>query len=250
MRILQAARELPNSVETYALYTPEDRSHCDLGAPNYALALPDPASYMDISFLVRLVKEHNIDTIHPGYGFLSESPEFSQRIWEEAGAKVIGPGWDILAQTGDKLQAKELAESCGVPVLKALTQPTSDLNVIKKFVGEVGYPVMIKAVDGGGGRGIRLVRTEDMLQASVDRATGESPSKKVFVEKAAVEGYHHVEVQVIGDGTGEVRHLWERDCSIQRRFQKIVECAPALIQNRKLIRRVIEAALRVARQVR
>lgn len=205
---------------------------------------------MDVSLLVKLAREHGIDTVHPGYGFLSESPEFAQRMWEEAGIKVIGPGWEVLARTGDKLQAKELAEACGVPVLRALTQPTSDLNVIKGFVAEVGYPVMIKAVDGGGGRGIRLVRSEDMLQTSVDRATGESPSRKVFVEKAAVEGYHHVEVQVIGDGSGEVRHLWERDCSIQRRFQKIVECAPALMKDRKLIRRVIDAALRIAREVR
>ncbi|EAS34026.3 carboxylase:pyruvate/acetyl-CoA/propionyl-CoA [Coccidioides immitis RS] len=250
VRILQAARELPNPVETYALYTPDDQSHCELGAPNHALALPSPASYMDVSLLVKLAKEHSIDTVHPGYGFLSESPEFAQRMWEEAGAKVIGPGWEVLAQTGDKLQAKELAEACGVPVLKAITQPTSDLNVIKAFAAEVGYPVMIKAVDGGGGRGIRLVRSEDTLQASVDRAMGESPSKKVFVEKAAVEGYHHVEVQVIGDGTGQVRHLWERDCSIQRRFQKIVECAPALMKDRKLICLVIEAALRIANRIK
>ncbi|EEP81645.1 PycA protein [Uncinocarpus reesii 1704] len=250
VRILQAARELPNHVETYALYTPGDQSHCDIGAPHHTLALPSPASYMDVSLLVKLAKEHSIDTVHPGYGFLSESPEFAQRMWEEAGAKVIGPGWDVLAQTGNKLQAKQLADACGVPVLKAITQPTSDLNVIKAFAAEVGYPVMVKAVDGGGGRGIRLVRSESMLQTSVDRATGESPSRKVFVEKAAVEGYHHVEVQVIGDGTGQVRHLWERDCSIQRRFQKIVECAPALIKDRGLIRRVIEAALLIASRIK
>ncbi|PGH06528.1 hypothetical protein GX51_02353 [Blastomyces parvus] len=244
VRILQAAREL--SIETFALYTADDRSHCDVGAPHHALALPSPASYMDIALLVQLVKEHSIDTIHPGYGFLSESAEFAQRMWEEAGAKVIGPGWEVLARTGDKLQAKELAEACGVPILKAMKTPTNDINLIGRFAAEVGYPVMVKAVDGGGGRGIRFVKGPDELQSAVDRATGESPSKKVFVEKAAVGGFHHVEVQVIGDGTGEVRHLWERDCSVQRRFQKIVECAPAMMKDRKLIRRVIEAALRIA----
>jgi pyruvate carboxylase len=205
---------------------------------------------MDISLLVELAKTHSIDTVHPGYGFLSESAEFAQRMWEEAGVKVIGPGWDVLAQTGDKLRAKELAESCGVPVLRALTTPTNDMQLIKQFAAEIRYPVMIKAVDGGGGRGIRLVASEADLQTAVDRATAESPSRKVFVEKAAVGGYHHVEVQVIGDGTGEVRHLWERDCSVQRRFQKIVECAPAMIADRKLIAKVIEAALRIAKQVR
>ena len=205
---------------------------------------------MDISLLVDLAKTNSIDTVHPGYGFLSESAEFAKRMWEEAGTKVIGPGWDVLAQTGDKLQAKELAASCEVPVLRALKTPTDDLDEIRQFVAEVGYPVMIKAVDGGGGRGIRLVENEDVLQTAVDRASGESPSRKVFVERAAVGGFHHVEVQVIGDESGEVRHLWERDCSVQRRFQKIVECAPAMVRDRKLIRRVIEAALRMASQVR
>lgn len=205
---------------------------------------------MDITFLVQLVRQHSIDTIHPGYGFLSESAEFAQRMWEEAGAKVIGPGWEVLAKTGDKLQAKELAEACGVPILKAMRTPTSDIDLIGRFAAEVGYPVMVKAVDGGGGRGIRFVRGPDELQSAVDRATGESPSRKVFVEKAAVGGFHHVEVQIVGDGTGEVRHLWERDCSVQRRFQKIVECAPAMMKDRRLISRVIESALRMANEVR
>ncbi|OJD19850.1 hypothetical protein AJ78_00210 [Emergomyces pasteurianus Ep9510] len=249
VRILQAARELPN-IETFALYTADDRSHCDLGVPHHAVVLPSPSSYMDIALLVQLAREHSIDTIHPGYGFLSESAEFAQRMWEEAGAKVIGPGWEVLARTGDKLQAKELAEACGVPILKAMRTPTSDIDLIGRFAAEVGYPVMVKAVDGGGGRGIRLVRGQDELQSCVDRAMGESPSGKVFVEKAAVGGFHHVEVQVVGDGTGEVRHLWERDCSVQRRFQKIVECAPAMMNDRKLIRRVIESALRMAREIK
>lgn len=249
VRILQAARELPNAVETFALYTPEDRSHCDAASPHHALPVPSPASYMDISLLVQLAKDHSIDTVHPGYGFLSESAEFAQRMWQEAGAKVIGPGWEILAQTGDKLQAKELARSCNVPVLAALEKPTNDMSVITSAVKRVGYPVMVKAVDGGGGRGIRLVNREEELQASVERAVAESPSRTVFVEKAAIQEFHHVEVQIVGDGTGEVRHLWERDCSVQRRFQKIVECAPAMIRNRDLISKVIDAAMKMAIKV-
>ncbi|KMU77772.1 biotin carboxylase [Coccidioides immitis RMSCC 3703] len=245
VRILQAARELPNPVETYALYTPDDQSHCELGAPNHALALPSPASYMDVSLLVKLAKEHSIDTVHPGYGFLSESPEFAQRMWEEAGAKVIGPGWEVLAQTGDKLQAKELAEACGVPVLKAITQPTSDLNVIKAFAAEVGYPVMIKAVDGGGGRGIRLVRSEDTLQASVDRAM------KVFVEKAAVEGYHHVEDAGHWFGCGKLDIFGRETAAFSDGFKRLSSALPALMKDRKLICLVIEAALRIAnRQIK
>lgn len=184
--------------------------------------------------------------MHPGYGFLSESAEFAHRMWHEAGCTVIGPGWDVLARTGDKLQAKQLAQQCGVPVLEAMSQSTGELDEARAFARQFGLPVMIKAVDGGGGRGIRLVREENELENSIQRAIGESPSRSVFVEKAAVDGFHHVEIQIIGDGTGQVRHLWERDCSAQRRFQKVVECAPALMRNRALVGQVIDSALRMA----
>lgn len=109
---------------------------------------------------------------------------------------------------------------------------------------------MVKAVDGGGGRGIRLIRSEDQLASLVKRAVEESPSKTVFAEKAAVDGFRHIEVQIIGDGTGNVTHLWERECSIQRRYQKVVELAPSIVADRSLIAEVIEAALRMARHVR
>lgn len=168
----------------------------------------------------------------------------------EAGAIVIGPGPENLARTGDKLQAKQLAQQCGVPVLDAMSRPTANQDEAREFARRVGFPVMIKAVDGGGGRGIRLVREESELDNSIQRAIGESPSRTVFVEKAAVDGFHHVEIQVIGDGTGHVRHLWERDCSVQRRFQKVVEYAPALMSDRGLIARVIDSALKMASAIR
>jgi pyruvate carboxylase len=205
---------------------------------------------MDIPFLINLAKEHSIDTIHPGYGFLSESAEFSRRLWYEAGVHVIGPGWDILEQTSDKIQAKTLAAECNVPILPAMERPSGNLDDIRVFANEIAaYPIMIKAVDGGGGRGIRLVRTAEELPNALERAQGESPSKTVFAEKAAVDGFHHVEVQIVGDGSGEVMHVWERDCSIQRRFQKIVEFAPAKVEDRQLIDRVIDAAVRMAKHV-
>ncbi|KAJ5576226.1 hypothetical protein N7535_003152 [Penicillium sp. DV-2018c] len=249
VRILHAARELPSPIETFALYTADDRSHCDLGHPHHALQLPSASSYLDITQLIALAQKHSIDAVHPGYGFLSESAEFAYRMWHEAGAIVIGPGWENLARTGDKLQAKQLAFQCGVPVLEAMDRPTGNMDEARAFARQVGFPVMIKAVDGGGGRGIRLVREEAELENSIQRAIGESPSRSVFVEKAAVDGFHHVEVQIIGDGTGQVRHLWERDCSAQRRFQKVVECAPALVSDRGLVGRVIQSALRMAGEV-
>ncbi|KAF7586905.1 hypothetical protein BBP40_008034 [Aspergillus hancockii] len=226
VRIIQAARELSPSIETFALYTDDDRSHCGVGRPHNALRVPSAAAYLDISLLVDLVRRYKIDTVHPGYGFLSESANFARRM-HDVGVTVIGPGAEILARTGDKLEAKQLATQCN----------------------QVSYPVMIKAVDGGGGRGIRLVRKADDLESTVRGAINESPSQKVFVEKAAIGGFHHLEVQVVGDGS-EVCHLWERDCSLQRRFQKMVEFTPSLFRSREVVQQVVNAALRIANTIR
>lgn len=169
-------------------------------------------------------------------------------MWE-AGVAVIGPGWNVLGKTGDKLKAKLLADECQVPTLPALTSPTNKIEDLKTFASDTGYPIMIKAVDGGGGRGIRLIWSEKALEAAAKRAIEESPSKLVFAEKAAVNGYLHVEIQIIGDGKGDVRHLWERQCSIQRRFQKVVEIAPCVSRNRRFIAQIIESAVKMAKKV-
>lgn len=237
-------------VETFALYTSDDKSHCDLGNPDRAIEIPSASSYLDASFLIDLVREHSIDAIHPGYGFLSESADFARRIWDETASIVIGPGWENLERTGDKLRAKELAQECGVPVLEAMSQATSNIDETAAFSRKVGFPVMVKAVDGGGGRGIRLVQAEHELKSCVQSAMRESPSNQVFLEKAAVDGFHHVEIQILGDREGQVRHLWERDCSAQRRFQKVVEFAPASIHNRSLVIQVVDSALKMARHIR
>lgn len=136
-----------------------------------------------------------------------------------------------------------------VPVSPALLNPTNNVEDVRRFASLAGYPIMVKAVDGGGGRGIRLIRDKAQLESLVKRAVEESPSKQVFAEKAAVDGFRHVEVQIIGDGTGNVTHLWERECSIQRRYQKIVELAPSTVSDRQLIAKLIEDALRMAQHV-
>ncbi|KAL3461554.1 hypothetical protein BJX64DRAFT_153742 [Aspergillus heterothallicus] len=248
VRILQATRETCPSIETFALFTEDDRSHCDLGRPHRTLQIASDG-YLDIDLLVRLAQQHAIDAIHPGYGFLSESAEFAKRM-QGAGIIVIGPGWATLDRTGDKLKAKQLAQESNVPVLPTLGA-SADLKQIKEFAQTVGYPIMIKAVDGGGGRGIRLVRRDEDLESAVRASTAESPSKTVFVEKAAIDGFHHLEIQVIGDGN-DVQHLWERDCSVQRRFQKVVEIAPSLIRidKQKLVERVADAAIRIMKAIR
>ncbi|KAF2439341.1 hypothetical protein P171DRAFT_121209 [Karstenula rhodostoma CBS 690.94] len=244
-RILSAAQEL--SIQTCAIYTSGDSSHTSHA--DHSIELPSASTFMDISALIDIVKKHEIDAVHPGYGFLSESAEFAKRMWDEAGAIVIGPGWEILEATGDKLRARQLAEKCNVPVSPALLTPTSSPEEIAAFTSHVGYPIMVKAVDGGGGRGIRLIRDASSLAASVKRAMEESPSKKLFAEKAAVDGFRHVEVQIIGDGRGNVTHLWERECSIQRRYQKIIEIAPSTLQDRRIVARIIEDAIHMAKSI-
>lgn len=243
-RIISAARELDLTV--IAIYTENDESHTR-GA-SQAIKLPSPSSYLSIDTLLNLARKHNIDAIHLGYGFLSESADFAAKA-AEIGILVVGPGAQILDRTGDKLKAKQLADECHVPTLPALANPTSNLSEIRSFAANVGYPVMIKAVDGGGGRGIRLVRSDGELEAAAKRAIEESPSRQVFAEKAAVDGFLHVEVQIVGDGRGGVAALWERQCSIQRRFQKVVEVAPCIKADRGFIGRVIESAMAMARKV-
>jgi acetyl/propionyl-CoA carboxylase alpha subunit len=249
IRILQSVRELSSPPETYCPYTSNDSTHVTIGRPNHAIEIPSPATYMDISYLVKLVRDHGIDAVHPGYGFLSESAEFAQRMWEQANCIVIGPGSNILETTADKLDAKSLAAQYDVPVLQAMKKSSQNIEDIGTFASKVGFPVMIKAADGGGGRGIRLVSRAADLQTSVQRCIAESPSGKVFVEKAAVEGFKHIEVQIVGDGKGGVKHVWERDCSLQRRFQKIVEVAPAVVADRSTVIQVIAAAMRIAQGI-
>lgn len=203
---------------------------------------------MDIDLLVHLAKKHNIDAVHPGYGFLSENADFALAM-ANVGVLVIGPGEELLRRTGDKLAARLLAEECEVPVLPALTAPTERVEDVRKFAEEVGLPIMVKAVDGGGGRGIRLVKEVGDLEGLVKRAVEESASRKVFAERAVVGGWRHVEVQVLGDGEGGVRHLWERECSLQRRWQKVVEVAGAMGGERRVVGRVIEAAVSMAERV-
>lgn len=244
-RILSSAREL--DIETFAVYTDSDVSHTYNA--DHAVRLRSPASYMDVLEMVDVARRHGIDAVHPGYGFLSESSDLARQM-AEAHVMVVGPGAENLDRTGDKLRARQLAEECGVPVLPAFTQPTGDVEEVRMFASRNGLPVMVKAVDGGGGRGIRLVRTMDELKSSATRAIEESPSKQVFAEKAAVDDFRHVEVQIVGDGQGNVMHLWERECSIQRRYQKIVELAPSTASNRNLVSPVIESAVRMAKKVR
>ncbi|KAG9234683.1 carbamoyl-phosphate synthase L chain, ATP binding domain-containing protein [Amylocarpus encephaloides] len=247
-RILQTTREL--SLDTYTLTTSTDTLHTHSLPLSRIIPLPSPSSYTRIPTLLALVKEHNIDTIHPGYGFLSESALFASAMLSEANALVIGPGAEVLERTGDKLQARGLAEECGVAVLPALREPTSGIEDIQNFAEEIGFPILLKSSASGGGRGIRLVPSSSTLEKLLPLVLAESPSGTVFAEKAAVNGYRHIEVQILGDGTGDIRHLWDRECSIQRRFQKVVEFAPSSLKDRSTIKSIVESAVRMAKHIK
>ena len=244
IRIFSTAREL--GIHTIAVYTSDDANHA--AHADEAVLLDSPSDFTDRVKLVDICVKSNADSVHPGYGFLSENPDFAEALYEK-GIRFIGPNAKILRQTSDKTDARSLAEASDVPVLPALANAISSVAEASTFVERIGFPLMIKAVDGGGGRGIRLIQNEAELEAGFARCCGESPSGRVFIEKAAVDGFRHVEVQILGDQHGHVAHLWERECSLQRRFQKMVEIAPSTIRDRALIQKVIESAVTMARNV-
>lgn len=162
--------------------------------------------------------------IHPGYGFLSESVKFAQMCYQEQ-IQFIGPSVSCIEAVGDKIAARQVAQAAGVPVIPGTERSISQSSDVFAFGEKYGYPLMLKARDGGGGRGIRMVEHPEQVEDALKRCINESPSKQVFIEKAIV-GAKHIEVQIIGDGYGNVIHLFERDCSIQRRYQKVLEVKP------------------------
>src|SRR5215470_17323268 len=231
IRIFRAANEL--GLRTVAVYSKEDRLALHRFKADEAYQVGDGKgpveAYLDIAGIVAVAKRTGVDAIHPGYGFLSENPAFA-RACEKAGIAFVGPTPQLLELLGDKTAARGLAISAGVPVLPGTEKPIKSAEEAKKIAGEIGYPVMVKAAMGGGGRGMRVVREESELETRLEEAQGEAKSAfgdaSVFLEKYLARA-RHLEVQILADGHGNLLHLWERDCSVQRRHQKVVEVAPA-----------------------
>ena len=194
IRILSAAREL--GIHTIAIYTSDDSNHAIFA--DESVLLESPSDFTNGAKIVDICRNLKADSVHPGYGFLSENADFAEML-ENDGILFVGPSSQVLRQTSDKTDARSLAEACHVPVLPALDRAISSLDEASDFIQSARFPLMIKAVDGGGGRGIRLVEHAQDLTDSFNRACGESPSGKVFIEKAAINGFRHVEVQVLGD---------------------------------------------------
>jgi pyruvate carboxylase len=231
IRIFRAANEL--NLRTIGIYSHEDRLSLHRFKADEAYEIgagKGPVeAYLDIPGIVALAREKHADAIHPGYGFLSENPAFA-RACNEAGITFIGPTPGLLELLGDKTAARRLAASAGVPTLPGTEAPVHSADEARKAARKIGFPLMIKAAMGGGGRGMRVVRQAADLDARLEEAQNEARSAfgdpAVFLEKY-VPHARHLEVQIVGDHYGNLLHLWERDCSVQRRHQKVVEVAPA-----------------------
>ena len=230
IRAFRAAHELGAS--TVAVFPFEDRNslHRLKADEAYQIGVEGHPvrAYLDVAEIVRVARESGADAIYPGYGFLSENPDLAEAA-EAAGIRFIGPGREALTMAGNKVAAKEHAIAAGVPVLRS-TPPSTDLEALVAGAREIGFPVFAKAVAGGGGRGMRRVEREEDLRDALESAMREAESAfgdpTMFIEQAVLRP-RHIEVQVLADATGETVHLFERDCSVQRRHQKVVEIAPA-----------------------
>jgi pyruvate carboxylase len=254
IRVMRAATEL--GIRTVAIYAQEDRfcPHRFKADEAYELNKEKGpvGAYLDYEGIVTLAKEKGVDAIHPGYGFLSENPNFAKAC-ADAGIIFIGPDSRILNMMGDKTAAREVARRLRVPILEGTDEPVSDRKVALTVAKKIGFPLIIKAAFGGGGRGMRVVREAKDLEKLLDEAQTEAlrafGNGAVFLEKFVGKA-KHIEVQILGDKHGSVLHLHERDCSVQRRHQKVIEQAPSYGVDQKIIDGLCEAALKIAREVR
>ena len=252
IRIFRAANEL--GLRTVAIYSQEDRLALHRFKADEAYQIgagKGPVeAYLDISGIIAIAKEHQVDAIHPGYGFLSENPALA-RACAKAGLAFVGPTPELLELLGDKTAARRLAAAAGVPVLPGTEKPVATAAEAKKIAAEIGYPMIVKAAKGGGGRGMRVVHDPEQLTARLEEARGEAKSAfgdaSVFLEKYLPRA-RHIEVQILADEHGNLLHLYERDCSVQRRHQKVVEVAPAMDLPDRVRGELCEAAVALARK--
>lgn len=253
IRILRAASEM--RIRTVAIYTYEDRYslHRYKADEAYIIGNEDEPlkPYLDIEAIIKTAKDNNIDAIHPGYGFLSENVQFARRCREE-GIIFIGPKPEVMEQLGDKIAAKKIARAVDVPVIEDSTIEFGDMNKVMAEAERIGLPIILKAAAGGGGRGMRVVRRKEDLEKSFSEARSEAEKAfgdgTIFIEKF-IDQPKHIEVQLLADNHGNIVHLYERDCSVQRRFQKVVEIAPAPNLPQAVKQAVYDYALRIARAV-
>lgn len=230
VRIIRACREM--NIKTVAVYSDADKTslHTRLADESYHIGKPAASeSYLNVKKLLNVIKKSGADAVHPGYGFLSENAKFS-KICEEHGIKFIGASAEMISRMGDKATAKETMKEAGVPCVPGSEGIIADFADCQKIAKETGYPVMLKATAGGGGKGMRAVWKPEQLKDAWDSARQESKAAfgndDMYMEKL-IEEPRHIEIQIVGDSTGRACHLSERDCSIQRRHQKLTEETPS-----------------------
>src|SRR6476620_8147290 len=252
-RVFRAAHEL--GIRTVAIYSHEDRYALHRFKADEAYVVGKPGepirSYLNIANIIAVAKEHGVDGIHPGYGFLSENPELA-RACAEAGITFVGPHEEALKQLGDKTFARSIAKQVGAPVLGG-SDAIKSVAEGSQLAAKLGYPIILKAAKGGGGRGMRVVNSDSEFVASFEQAQRESlsafGSPDVFIEKF-ISRASHIEVQILGDQLGGLVHLLERDCSVQRRHQKVVEIAPAPNLDPAVRQSLYDAAIKIGRAVK
>ncbi len=252
IRVMRTCREL--DIDTVAIYSEADRTSLHVRYAHeayYVGKAPSSESYLNIEKIIEIAKLSNADAIHPGYGFLSENAKFARRCAEE-GIIFIGPSPGVIVQMGDKIMAREAMRAAGIPVVPGTDGEIKSEDEALATIREIGLPVMIKASAGGGGKGMRLVKDEADIVSSVRAARSEAKSAfgddAVYVEKY-ITSPHHIEFQVLGDMHGNTVHLFERECSVQRRHQKMIEETPSPLMTPKLREEMGKAAVEAARAV-
>ncbi len=249
-RIIRTARRM--GIETVAIYSDADTASLHVAEADAAYRLEGVTprqTYLDLDKVMEIAERSGADAVHPGYGFLSENPEFARRC-AEAGITFIGPSADAIEHLGSKTNARRLAIASDVPVMPGTTDAITSINEAKEIAGRIGYPVLLKAAAGGGGKGMRVVEVPEKLEESLRMAQGESltafNSDEVFLEKYVL-GPRHIELQVVADNHGNVAVLGERECSIQRRHQKVLEESPSVAVTDEIRARMFAAAERLVK---
>ncbi len=250
LRVMRSAREM--GIKTVAVYSEADRAALHVRYADEAVFIgppPSSESYLRIDKIIQAANETGAQAIHPGYGFLSENEDFALAV-EKAGMAFIGPSPKSIEVMGSKLAAKAAVAKFNVPLVPGTSEPIGDIKKAKKVAAEIGYPILIKASAGGGGKGMRIVESEKDFKEQMERAVSEATSSfgdgSVFIEKYITQP-RHIEFQIFGDQHGNVVHLFERECSIQRRHQKVVEEAPSSVLTPELRKQMGEAAINVGK---
>jgi acetyl-CoA carboxylase biotin carboxylase subunit len=251
VRIIRACKEM--GIETVAVYSEADKDalHAEMADMSFCIGGPlVKDSYLNIDALITVAKKTEAEAVHPGYGMLSENPEFAAAC-ENAGLVFIGPSSQVMEKMGQKEVARSIAEKCGVPVARG-SKILKDANDAKEQAGEIGLPVILKARAGGGGKGIRIIHSEDEIESGFSQVQKEALNSfgddGIFMEKY-LEHVKHVEVQILADNAGNVLILGDRDCSVQRRNQKLIEECPAPVLNENTRERMYDAARKLASEV-